>query len=147
SFLTAACLDRMKGALLRVALVAFSTATAIYIYITFAVPEVTNASKAVGTFIARNTTPDSVVVTNLRTQFPPYQSWDSAAHRSTGMVSDRLLFFDITSPEGIARIEADLKRNFAKAVFVLDPALDVSSELRDKLVAAGGPVVRGELAI
>src|SRR2546425_1138578 len=46
SFLTAACLDRMKAVLLRAALVALSAATAIYVYVGFAVPGVTSASRA-----------------------------------------------------------------------------------------------------
>jgi|ERR1044071_458438 hypothetical protein len=147
AFLTAVCLERFRGVLFRSFLFAFSIVTATYIYITFSVPGVTNASRELGSFIGQHTEPDDVVLTNLRQQVPPYQSWDSAAGRSTGMISDRLLFLNITNSEGIIRIEGLLKRNFSKAVFVFDPSLSISPNLGETLAATGGPIARGNLTI
>lgn len=145
--LTAAALARFPQRSLRVGLAISTVATAAYIYAQYSFPPFSRASIAVSDFLKETTQPGDIVLTNQRSLYPPYASWDTDGMAATAARSDRLIRFNTLTAEAVDNEAASLGRNFGSVLFVKNPAFDVDAELNDRLAREGKLISRQEITI
>ncbi len=94
------------------------------------VPRMTEAARAIAGEIAAHTLPSEVVMTNLRSNNPPFESWDTGGLGAVGLLADRMIGPDIDGWPRVEALAGFARRNFASAVFAYSPDHPIAPELK-----------------
>lgn len=105
----------------------------IFVHLQAAIPRVSETSKVVGSFLASSTNVKEVILTNLKEQQWPFAPWDVGSRNYTAMIADRLLFFDVQSPDEIEKHWRQSAMKDAPAVYILDLSKSPESTLATEL--------------
>jgi hypothetical protein len=123
-------------------LLALAVAMAAFFSVRTAIPRHTAVARAVAAEVARHSNPSDVVLTNLRSNHPPFEPWDTGGLGAVMALADRLVGPDVFDAGRVRAIAGSARRNFANVVFALSPDHAVSDELAAAIREHGEPFAR-----
>lgn len=120
---------RLDRRLYTALLLTLAVVMAAFFSVRASIPRHTTVAKAVAAEVARHSTPSDVVLTNLRSNHPPFQPWDTGGLGSVMVLADRLVGPDVFDAERVRVMARNARRNFANVVFALSPDHPVTDDL------------------
>jgi hypothetical protein len=102
-------------------------------YLYASVPKISSTSMTVARFVAAHSAATDAVAANFGPGRPPYQSSDVMGDQATRYASDRLIRWNIETPEQLGELPEALKRREGRLVFFLDKTRPFDERLRKEL--------------
>ncbi|MEI6397291.1 MAG: hypothetical protein WCO71_00850 [Pseudomonadota bacterium] len=136
AFLATLAVEQLAKRWLVATLIGMTIPATAYIYLRASSSGIPKATQALVPVITRHTQSDDVILTNLRCQFLPFQSWDVKSAGCLPIPADRFIAFNVND-EATEEIWASyLKRNYRNIVFIYNAEQPLSENLRARLKAS-----------
>ncbi len=135
AFLATLAVERLAKRWLIITLIGMTMPATAYIYLRASPSGIPIATKSLVSVITRHTQPTDIILTNLRSQYLPFQAWDVKSAGYIPVLADRFIAFNVDDDTKEEIWAGYLKRNYRNIVFIYDAGQPLSENLRTRLKA------------
>jgi hypothetical protein len=132
---------------LRATLFAVALGGLLFCYAKLHAYQASQASLTLGRWLAANTRPEEVVLTNFKYLIPPVAYWDGEFGSHASAVADRIMFHKISDLQELAAVARSLSNELTQVCFLREASQPIESTLVKRLETEATAVVRASLPV
>jgi len=147
AYLTACWLSTVKTRAIGWGLLLLALPSLIYVQWTASLPTVSRTSETLARYLAQQTKPEDLVLTNLKPQTFPFPYWDQSGCGNVAKLADRLLYANVVSVEKLNEPRAQLRGQMARTLYLREMGEAIDDVILQQLRDEGHLLARAELPL